>query len=342
MGAGTFEAKFAPLSKTESINKIYVLRKNKAKEIENLEYIILPKICNLRLFYVLITPLLLAHYAKKYNAKYILAYHIIPHAFFAFIASKITGIPYIVGQTGLYVQKLSNKFIYGNLICSILKKAKWLNVPGSFSKNHWINKGLLPQKINLLHSTINTDIFVNTHNNKEYDFIYLGRLAWEKNIEIIIDAFKTISSEIHNPKLVIVGNGPEKKKLEEYVKINSLENRVVFAGFQKDVTHWLNKARFFVMASVTEAMPTALMQAMSCELICISSNVGNITDLLEHNKNGFLFESGNQSELSDIMSYCISNTESISKIGTQAREDVILNHSYHTAIKKWDELFKNA
>jgi len=235
-----------------------------------------------------------------------------------------------------------DKFIYGNLICSILKKAKWLNVPGSFSKNHWINKGLLPQKINLLHSTINTDIFVNTHNNKEYDFIYLGRLAWEKNIEIIIDAFKTISSEIHNPKLVIVGNGPEKKKLEEYVKINSLENRVVFAGFQKDVTHWLNKARFFVMASVTEAMPTALMQAMSCELICISSNVGNITDLLEHNKNGFLFESGNQSELSDIMSYCISNTESISKIGTQAREDVILNHSYHTAIKKWDELFKNA
>jgi glycosyltransferase involved in cell wall biosynthesis len=341
MGAGTFEAKFVPLSKLKNIDTIYVLRKEEGKRIQKLKYIILPKICRISFLSIFITPMLLSYNVIKYKASFILAYHVIPHAFFAFIASVITRRPFIVGQTGIKVQGLSEKKLFGKIILFILKKASYLNVPGNFSRNHWINKGIVENKINLLHSTIDTDYYVNTNSKKEFDFIFLGRLAEEKNIQLIIHAFSLICINNISPSMVVVGDGPERNNLENLAKKLNIEDKVSFVGFQDDVKTWLNKARIFIMASVSEGMPTALMQAMACELICISSKVGNISDLIKHEKNGYLFESKNEEELSKLMLKSYSNVNLSIKLGVQARKDIILNHSYSSAIKKWNTLIEN-
>jgi len=341
MGPGTFEAKFIPLSNVQKINKIFVVRKGYGPPINKLNYIILPRICNYSLVSVLVIPFFLIYFAKKHNAKLILSYHVIPHSFFAFFASLISKIPFTISQTGLLIQKMSDKKIFGWLIVYIFKKALLVNVPGTTSKSHWIKKGVKSSKIKILHSTISTDLFLNTKNKKEFDFIFMGRLAPEKNIELIIQALVLIKNDGIETNMVIVGDGPERKKLEALVTSNNLSTNVTFVGFQKNVVTWLNKAEIFVMSSITDAMPTALMQAMSCELICISSEVGNISDLLIHKENGFLYKSNDLETLVKLMKQTLKRWNDYSILRKDGRDAVIKNHSHNCAITKWEALINH-
>lgn len=341
MGPGTFEAKFIPLSKVKGINKIYVLRKQKGPHIHKVQYIILPKVCKIKLLNIIITPILLLYYTNKYKAKLILSYHVIPHAFFAFFASRISGVPFSISQTGLLVQQLSHKKYIGRCILHIFRKAMYINVPGSASKKHWIEKGVDADKIMILHSTISTDVFYNTNIRKEYEYIFLGRLAAEKNIKLLISAFGRIIEEGITPRLLIVGDGPERKNLEKHVEESKLEASIDFVGFQTDVNFWLNKSKVFVMSSTSDAMPTALMQAMACELVCVSSEVGNISDLLIHNVNGFLYNSNDIDHLTSLMKDSIENYDEYRELQISARKSVLENHSYSSAVLKWEERLSN-
>jgi glycosyltransferase involved in cell wall biosynthesis len=141
--------------------------------------------------------------------------------------------------------------------------------------------------------------------------------------------------------MVIVGDGPERKKLEALVNSNNLSTNVTFVGFQKNVVTWLNKAEIFVMSSTTDAMPTALMQAMACERICISSQVGNISDLLIHKKNGFLYKSNDLEALVKLMKQALKRWNDYSILRKEGREVVIKNHSHDCAITKWEALINH-
>jgi len=337
MGPGTFEAKFIPLSRLEKIENIYVLRKKAGPEINKVHYIVLPKLCRYGWANLIIAPVLLLFYAIKYRAGLILSYHVIPHSFFAYFASAISGIPFSISQTGLLIQRYSEKKVIGRVILHIFKKALYVNVPGTSSMQHWIRKGIDPSKIRILHSTISTQQFSNTNSPKKYDFIFMGRLAPEKNIELILKSFNNLKKTGYSPSLVIVGDGPEQKTLKEFVILNRLDKDVTFAGFQSDVAYWLNMAEIFVMASVTEAMPTALMQAMACELVCISSDIGNISDIITHSQNGFLFESDNLSELTTLMGSTLQKKGNYDQLRKNARQTVISNHSHSSAIDKWND-----
>jgi glycosyltransferase involved in cell wall biosynthesis len=341
MGPGTFEAKFVPLSQVGQIGKIFVLRKEAGPEIDKVHYIVLPKICRYSWAYVIIAPVLLLYYARKYEAKLILSYHVIPHSFFAYLASKVSGIPFSISQTGLLIQRYSERKVIGKLILHIFKRALFVNVPGTSSRQHWISKGIESSKIRILHSTISLDQFSNTNAPKKYDFIFMGRLAPEKNIELILKALLNLKKRGLSPSMAIVGEGPDRKKLETFVDSNELREEVTFTGFQTNVAPWLNMSEIFVMASLTEAMPTALMQAMACELVCISSNIGNIPDIINHSQNGFLFESDNLEELTGLMSYTMQNKINYVQLRKNARLTVIADHSHNSAVEKWNERLKS-
>ena len=340
MGLGTFEAKFVPLSRVEQVTNIYILRKHKGPNISKVKYILLPKICNYKLLNIIIVPFLLAYYTKKINADLILSYHTIPHAFFAFIASKLTGKPYNISQTGLYIQKYSDNKIFSPFIKFIFKNANFINVPGQNSKKFWVNKGIRKEKIFTLHSTINTDIFKPNYNYKEYDFIFVGRLNYIKQIELLIYAFYRLQKEVPKINLSIVGIGPELISLEQLVNELYLQNKVTFEGFQKNTKEWLNKSKIFVMTSKSEGLPCALMEAMACELLVIAPDVGNVTDILIDNETGYLLNDTNEYTIYNKMKKTLltyNNTEDIRK---NARKKISEEHSFQSAIKQWESILE--
>jgi GalNAc-alpha-(1->4)-GalNAc-alpha-(1->3)-diNAcBac-PP-undecaprenol alpha-1,4-N-acetyl-D-galactosaminyltransferase len=142
----------------------------------------------------------------------------------------------------------------------------------------------------------------------ENNIISIGRLSKEKGHSILIEAFSKL--QIDSYKLHLIGDGPEMNNLKEYVKILNIENKVIFHGHQKNFTHVLQKASIFVLPSFYEGFPNALLEAMSIPLACISSDcVAGPREIIQHNKNGLLFETRNVKDLFNKLNFLVSNKE---------------------------------
>ncbi len=342
MGTGTTEAKFVPIINTQKISKIYVLRKSKGIEINGVEYLVVPKLFRGKISGLIFRPLLLLYYALKLKPGILLAYHLIPHLFFVAIVGYLCKIPYIIGQTGLSIQeKNTNNKVLRFFILKALKHASYLNVPGTKSYEFWKELGVSEKKINLLHSTIDTDKFHFQNSQKKYDFIVLGGLCKGKRIDLIINILYKLKEEGHPYKAVIVGDGEERVNLLNQVKKLNLSNHIEFVGFQKNTANWFNSSKYFLMHSESEGLPTALMQAMACHLIPIVTNVGNIPDLVNPN-NGFLIEFGDEeSYRKSLITLLKADIKSLTSLQLSGRSEIEQKHSYKYATHKWIKLIED-
>jgi len=118
----------------------------------------------------------------------------------------------------------------------------------------------------------------------------IGRLTLEKGHIYLLEAFVKVISELPNVKLLIVGDGPLRESLESRVRSLELKDKVIFTGFRNDISEILSILDVFVLPSLNEGMPIALLEAMATQKPIIATKVGAIPKLIEHNKTGLLIE----------------------------------------------------
>jgi len=208
-------------------------------------------------------------------------------------------------------------------------------VPGSTSRDFWNSHGF--KNVQVLHSTIDTDSFLPVIGDKVIDFLYLGRLESYKGVQNILHAFRKVVDEHAEANMAIVGYGSFENELKRLTESLGLSANVAFHGFKADTYSYYSRSKVFVMASETEGLPCSLMEAMSCELLCISSFVGNIGDVLRDGETGFGFESGDVARLAWLMSRSYAHYDEYQLIRKQARELIEKEHSYRYAKSLWDK-----
>lgn len=149
--------------------------------------------------------------------------------------------------------------------------------------------------------------------------IFVGRLAQEKNIEFLLNAEKRIINNHSNIKLLIVGDGPDKEKLEMFSRKLEIEKNVIFTGkvAWDDMPVYYQLANFFATASKTETQGLTVIEAMAAGItpVCIHDEafLTSITD----NLNGFIFD--NMDEYVEIILKLEKNKQERAKISGQAR-----------------------
>jgi glycosyltransferase involved in cell wall biosynthesis len=119
-------------------------------------------------------------------------------------------------------------------------------------------------------------------------FCSAGRLIEDKGHVYLIRAFVSIAERNPMHHLVIVGDGPERAKLEGVVAELGLEGRVHFLGYRRDVISVLKDVEYFVLPSLEEGVPVAVLEAMACSLPVIATSVGGIPDVIEDEVTGLL------------------------------------------------------
>lgn len=132
-------------------------------------------------------------------------------------------------------------------------------------------------------------------------FISVARLAPVKDPLTLLQAFRNVLRSFPAARLVYVGEGPERAKLAAYIRQNRLEKAVLLAGEQTHINDWLNMADVFVLPSIEESLPLALLEALRAGLPCLVSDAGDMPLWVEHGKNGFVFKKGDVTLLSCFM-----------------------------------------
>ena len=131
-------------------------------------------------------------------------------------------------------------------------------------------------------------------------FLYVGRLAPEKNIGGCLRAFSTYRRQGGQWSLVLVGDGPERSALEKLAAELGVREHVVFAGLKtsKEITTYYAFAGCFVLPSTREPWGLVMNEAMASGLpVLASSRCGCAEDLVEQGGNGFVFDPTNEAEL---------------------------------------------
>ena len=123
-----------------------------------------------------------------------------------------------------------------------------------------------------------------------WHLVSVGRLTAEKGHQYLIEALHLLSTKFNRQDFTatILGDGALKTDLAQLVDRYHLSDRIQMPGFCDDVFPILSTAHLFVLPSLHESSPNALIEAMAVGLPCVASSVGGVLDLIDHQENGLL------------------------------------------------------
>jgi glycosyltransferase involved in cell wall biosynthesis len=172
---------------------------------------------------------------------------------------------------------------------------------------------------------------------KTHNFIYVGRLAEEKNLQTLLSAYKdSLANEMadNNWGLIIVGEGPERATLEAFANNHSLENVTFIGGVSwQEVPTSLARASVLILPSYSEPWGLVVNEAMVCGMpVIVSENCGCVSDLVEPSGNGFIFDPTDKNALIEAMNYCVNHPDQLTKFGNRSKEIIKLFSPQSVAI----------
>ena len=300
--------------------------------------------------------LFLVYYRKNYDLIHV--HQVLYPAFISTICAKILKKPLIakVGNSGFNSDinqikefpegKWQLKYILRNInkvVCTTKK-----------IKEEFLNEGISSNKLVLIHNGVKIMEF-----NRDYNLcsilLYAGRLVENKNTITLIKAFSHVTkSASNNLKLILIGDGPEKDKIENLVRSLGLENNITLMGLVKDPFAFFKKCDVFILPSLVEGLSNSLIEAMSYKIPCIVSNIpGNIEVIGDNNQiysiregqfkiteYGILFNPLDKEGLAAAVNFIIDNAVMRKKIGENAYNKVSEDFNIDIVANKYIGLYK--
>ncbi len=128
---------------------------------------------------------------------------------------------------------------------------------------------------------------------------YMGRLSYEKSVDDAIAAAALVMEQLPDTRLIIVGDGPERKTLEDQAERLGISANIAFTGYLRgtELVQKLQEADVFITGSKSENMPLALLEAMAVGLPIVAVRSLGLEEILRHEENALLVAPGKPEEL---------------------------------------------
>jgi glycosyltransferase involved in cell wall biosynthesis len=169
--------------------------------------------------------------------------------------------------------------------------------------------------------------------------IFVGRLAPEKGVDLLIDAWWGVLAEHPRARLIVAGEGPERPALEAWIKQLKLSDAIELAGTISDVNPLLRSADLFVLPSREEGMSIALLEAMALAMPVAASNIAGNRALIDDHVHGVLFAANDRRSLERAILRQWSDLGTAAAMGKTARQRVVMQYSISSMARKHIDLF---
>ena len=255
-------------------------------------------------------------------------------------------VPQVITIHGSDLKVYAKKNIYRPLVKYAIKKADEIIVVSNDLKELAISMGCNPDKLHVIPNGVNTNVFKHLNKKdlrKKYNvdssflITYIGNLVKIKRVDILIKICKDLLED-YDLDLLIVGEGPEREYLEAYATSINMKN-ITFRGTidHNQVPYYIAISDVVALTSESEGLPTILVEAMSCGVPVITTNVGGVSDIITDGVNGFI--ANNYDEYRTKLEYIIKNNVR-DDIGKNARNFILNNHSIEEVCLKIQNLYE--
>jgi glycosyltransferase involved in cell wall biosynthesis len=252
----------------------------------------------------------------------------------------------------------SRSFIKESLKRFIVNRAQAFFCFGKTSADYLESLGVKPSQIPVRNAAVIDEEVISAryiagkkaHVNvaRAYRFVFVGRLAPEKNLGTLLRAFaqvRPLDSEILSWEMMLIGDGPKRATLEKLTAELGLQNKISFAGGLPwyKVPDLLVHCDVLVLPSKSEPWGLVVNEAMVCGLpVIVSKNCGCVADLVKNGVNGFTFDPDNQQELETALAFFIQNPEKMAAMGQESRRLIAPFSSRQVAQQMADSYHKLA
>jgi glycosyltransferase involved in cell wall biosynthesis len=228
--------------------------------------------------------------------------------------------------------------LYSNLQRRLIKgKVDWLTAPSQFIIDK-LKSCQFFQEVKTSKIPLGIDL-VNKKLDKNYDRIdisYMGGLNKIKGVQVLIKAFRNIDND--KIRLHIYGKGVDE---DEFKKLAASDPRIIFHGYlERDLLmNSYHETNLAVLPSICyDNSPMMIYESLTNSTPLIASRIGGIPELIEENKNGYLFQPGNQEELQSILERLIENPETLKRLEKGAFESAS-QYSMENYVNAFEEIY---
>ncbi|TRM12556.1 N-acetyl-alpha-D-glucosaminyl L-malate synthase BshA [Lentibacillus cibarius] len=173
--------------------------------------------------------------------------------------------------------------------------------------------------------------------------IHISNFRKVKRVQDVIYTFHKIHANI-DAKLLLVGDGPEYSTMYQLVQQLGLTDDVLFLGKQKNVSDLFSISDLKLLMSEKESFGLVLLEAMSCQVPCIGTNVGGMPEVIKHGETGFIVELGDSDSASAYAIKLLENRKMLEQFSenalTHAREKFCSETIVQQYIDLYDKLIK--
>jgi len=168
----------------------------------------------------------------------------------------------------------------------------------------------------------------------------IGNLGTEKGHIYLLEAAKQILDVVKDLKFLIIGDGQLRKQLEEKSEELGIKKHIIFMGQRKDIPELLMAMDIFVLPSIREGLPIALLEAMAAKRPVIATRVGAIPKVIENKDIGVLVEAKDTIGLRDAIINLLNDPVRMSLLARGGFDRVCMNFSSDEMCKHYLKLYK--
>jgi glycosyltransferase involved in cell wall biosynthesis len=176
--------------------------------------------------------------------------------------------------------------------------------------------------------------------------LFVGRLVERKGVTHLIEAVRRLPAELHG-RLVVIGDGPERAALEAQARAAGMADRVEIRGRVSDAELRAAYAASdaLVLPSIvdargdTEGLGVVLLEAMSYGVPVVASDIGGITDIVEHGKSGLLVPPGDPDQLAAALERLARDPGLVARLGAAGEQRVRSAFGWPEIMAKWERLY---
>jgi len=268
-----------------------------------------------------------------------------------YLIKKLYNIPYIsrIAADELFPFRTKGLWLINRLVTRFfIMKSNGVQVLNTQAKKTAENLNIEKSKIFLIPNGTELPVKKKNYSKLSNIILYIGALRCfskkqrkeQKNIKFLIDSFNEIIEENPSLKLYLVGDGNYRKKLEDYVNMLELSEKVFFEGYQLDIEQYILNADIFVNPSFYEGLPNTVIEAMSYGIYVLCSDIPEHKFLIKNEMYGGLFPLKSKEVFKEKVKSFYKNPNYYFEVATKAREYVKKEFSIMKTTSKILKMYK--
>lgn len=257
-------------------------------------------------------------------------HYAMPHATSAYLAKKIIGdrVKFITTLHGTDITLVGNHQSFYRITKFSIEQSDGLTCVSNYLKEMTQKIFKTDKEMEVIYNFVDTEKYKRTSKNREnMEFIdpddkvitHISNFRPVKRIENIVKVFQKVSKEVKS-KLLLIGDGPDICGIRDLVRKLNLGSSVFFPGVQENIIPLLNISDVYMLPSKSEGFGLSALEALSCEVPVIGTNVGGLKEIIEDGKSGYLFDPEDVDSMSVAVMKILKSNEIRLKMGLEARK----------------------